>query len=83
MDNDLKLALNNLQAHIDKDSDMALIIFDDHASLDYYTRMRKIDMERGYVPKDYFEKMKLVTLADLKHGFGITDMKFYEYFFMY
>lgn len=76
MDVSLKAALNELQHHIDENSDQTLLIFESRWSLDRWKR--RVQEEDDYIFKDAI----LVTLYDLTRNNGLTGRRFRNYCFM-
>lgn len=77
-----RIALNDLQYHIDRSSDEVLLIFENEWSIDHFMKERKKDITNYELPNDYFDNLTLITLAEFASGHGLTGRRFREYRFM-
>ena len=69
----LKIKINELQFHIDRDSNMQLIIFDNPNLLDNYI---KLGDKKAQLNK------KLITLNELCYSNALDGLKFRNYWFI-
>jgi hypothetical protein len=77
----LKIALNQLQLHIDKNSAKTLLIFDNQWSLDRFKRniCEECNIE---LSEDYLKDKILITIEDMVFNNGLKGREFRYYRFM-
>ena len=82
MTDDLKMALNNLQLHIDSNREEVLLLFNNNYSIRLYRENRKKEIAKGELPANYLDNIICITIEDFVYRNALTGRKFKRYYFM-